>query len=289
MADFGGGSVMNTTNFVYPMSSQTYHPHMGQHSPVSEESVDLQNSSLKPIEQSAKTDGAPHATQSESGRLEEQKAQQERMRQQQAQQAKQEQSEQQTIKKLSTLDREVRNHELAHASVGGKYAGSPTYQYERGPDGINYAVAGEVTISTSPIKGNPELTIEKAQIIRRAALAPADPSPQDQKVAMEALQLEAEARVELSLERQQEQQEADASANEDKQTMVSDNKTTEQGAESELLGVNTAAQDDTVDTLNKTQEDAFNEINNELTAQLVALGGAELTPRSLGSIVNHQI
>ena len=277
---------MNTTQFVYPMSSQSYHSHMAQHSPVSEESVDLQQSTLKPIEQAAKTDASPHATYTnKSGygsvdeKIEEQRAQQDAQREKAQQQTQQEVRDQQIIQKLSKLDREVRNHELAHAAVGGKYAGSPSYQYERGPYGINYAVAGEVIISTSPIKGNPELTIEKAQIVRRAALAPADPSPQDHKVAMEALQLEAEARIELSLERQQEQQEADASANEDQQTVINDNKTI----------VQSDAQGDVTERLNKAQEEAFTEINNELTAQLVALGGAELTPRSLGSIVNHQI
>jgi hypothetical protein len=112
--------------------------------------------------------------------------------------AKKEQIQQQEIQELSARDREVRNHERAHAAVGGQYAGAPRYQYERGPDGVNYAVAGEVPISTGAISGNPQATIEKAQVIRRAALAPAEPSPQDRRIAAEATQMESQARVELA-------------------------------------------------------------------------------------------
>lgn len=119
--------------------------------------------------------------------------------------SQQEQIEQQQIRELSARDREVRNHEQAHAAVGGQYAGAPRYQYQRGPDGINYAVSGEVSISTGAVSGDPQQTIEKAQIIRRAALAPADPSQQDRRVAADASQMEAQARVELAELQQQEQ------------------------------------------------------------------------------------
>jgi hypothetical protein len=105
--------------------------------------------------------------------------------------------DQRILKKLSTLDREVRNHELAHAIVGGRYTGTPHYEYERGPDGIHYAVAGDVSINTHAINGRPEMTIEKARVIQKAALAPAEPSVQDHRVAMEAVRMEAEAHLEL--------------------------------------------------------------------------------------------
>lgn len=101
------------------------------------------------------------------------------------------------IQELAVRDREVRNHERAHAAVGGLYASSPRYTFERGPDGINYAVAGEVSISSGAISGDPEATIQKAQIVRRAALAPTEPSAQDRSVAAQAVQLESQARVEL--------------------------------------------------------------------------------------------
>jgi hypothetical protein len=81
--------------------------------------------------------------------------------------------------------------------VGGQYAGAPSYTFKRGPDGQSYAVAGEVPIDTSVIPGDPQATIEKMQQVQRAALAPADPSPQDLKVAAQAAAKANEARGEL--------------------------------------------------------------------------------------------
>ena len=125
-------------------------------------------------------------------------------REQDQQQAQQESLERQQIQALVARDREVRHHERAHAAVGGQYTGSPRYVFERGPDGINYAVAGEVSISTGAIPGDPQATIQKAQIIRRAALAPLEPSAQDRSVAAQSVQLEAAARVEIQNQQVQE-------------------------------------------------------------------------------------
>ena len=95
-------------------------------------------------------------------------------------------------------DREVRQHEQAHVAVGGQYVrGGPAYSYQRGPDGRQYAAGGEVAIDTTPIADNPSATIRKMQVVRRAALAPAEPSPQDRAVAVEAARKEAEARIDL--------------------------------------------------------------------------------------------
>lgn len=102
------------------------------------------------------------------------------------------------IRKLQVRDQEVRAHEAAHASAGGAYAGSPTYSFERGPDGRIYAVGGEVSIDVSPISGDPEATLQKAQQVRAAALAPAEPSGQDLKVAQRAEAMAAKARMEVS-------------------------------------------------------------------------------------------
>lgn len=114
--------------------------------------------------------------------------------------------EQQKITELAARDREVRAHEAAHANVGGIYASAPSYSFARGPDGKNYAVSGEVSIDVSPIAGNPQATVDKAQIVRRAALAPAQPSSQDRAVASAAIALEQSARQEL--QRQNNSQEA---------------------------------------------------------------------------------
>ncbi|MBO6826079.1 MAG: hypothetical protein JJ879_07750 [Sneathiella sp.] len=108
------------------------------------------------------------------------------------------------VKQLKERDREVRAHEQAHAQVGGQYAGSPTYEYQTGPDNQRYAVGGEVKIDTSEIPGDPEATITKMDIVIRAALAPAEPSAQDRKVAAMASAKKSEALVELNQQTQAE-------------------------------------------------------------------------------------
>ena len=64
----------------------------------------------------------------------------------------------------------MRAHEQAHAAVGGQYAGSPSYEYERGSDGNNYAVAGEVPIDVSEVPNDPQATIEKMQQVKAVRL-----------------------------------------------------------------------------------------------------------------------
>ncbi|WP_321371990.1 putative metalloprotease CJM1_0395 family protein [uncultured Desulfuromusa sp.] len=105
------------------------------------------------------------------------------------------------VRTLQMRDREVRAHEAAHAAAGGAYAGSPTYSFERGPDGRIYATGGSVSIDLSPIPGDPMATLQKAQQVRSAALAPAEPSGQDMKVAQKALSMAAEARSEIARQR----------------------------------------------------------------------------------------
>lgn len=98
------------------------------------------------------------------------------------------------IEELKARDREVRAHEAAHKSAAGSLArGAPSYSFQRGPDGVNYAIGGEVQIDLSPVPGNPAATLRKAQQIRAAALAPAQPSAQDYAVAAEAARMAAEA------------------------------------------------------------------------------------------------
>lgn len=103
---------------------------------------------------------------------------------------------------LKAEDAKVREHERAHAAAAGQYAvGGTRYQYEVGPDGNRYAVHGEVQIDASKIPDDPDATIRKMQTVRRAALAPRDPSSQDQRVAAQASRAEMEARAELAAER----------------------------------------------------------------------------------------
>ena len=103
----------------------------------------------------------------------------------------------QKIRELQQRDREVRAHEAAHAAVGGHLTGAPSYSYERGPDGVNYAVSGEVSVASPSVSGDPATTLQQAEQLQRAALAPVDPSPQDRKVAAEAARTAAEARLQL--------------------------------------------------------------------------------------------
>ncbi len=114
------------------------------------------------------------------------------------QEAKQEIQDQAVIRELASIDRKVRAHEQAHASVGGALAGAPSYTYKTGPNGVRYAVAGEVPIQISAVPGNPQATISNAEQVRRAALAPADPSPTDRRVAASAQALAAKARYEIA-------------------------------------------------------------------------------------------
>ncbi|MEH6625864.1 MAG: putative metalloprotease CJM1_0395 family protein [Motiliproteus sp.] len=101
------------------------------------------------------------------------------------------------VKKLAAIDRDVRAHEAAHAAAGGSLAGSPNLSFTRGPDGRLYATGGEVSIDTSPVSNDPEATIQKAQTIIQAALAPARPSPQDIQVAAQAQALLVDAQAEV--------------------------------------------------------------------------------------------
>lgn len=120
--------------------------------------------------------------------------------------------EKKVVDELKARDREVRAHEQAHvAAAGGLALGGPTYTYQYGPDGIAYAVGGEVNIDTSPGR-TPEETIDKARQIRAAALAPSDPSDQDRAVAAAAAQLEAQARQEISQQQTEERTQATAPA-----------------------------------------------------------------------------
>ncbi len=105
--------------------------------------------------------------------------------------------EQAQVQKLRQIDQKVRAHEQAHLSAAAGLAiGGANFQTVRGPDGKQYAVAGEVSIDVSSAN-TPEQTIDKARRIQAAALAPADPSSQDRAVAAAAAQMAAQASAEL--------------------------------------------------------------------------------------------
>ena len=111
--------------------------------------------------------------------------------------------EQAELQDMKSRDEEVRVHEQAHQSAGGQYASAPHYEYENGPDGKRYVTDGSVNIDVGE-ESDPQATIDKMQVVKRAALAPAQPSAQDRRVYAEASQKEAEARRELNEQRQEE-------------------------------------------------------------------------------------
>lgn len=115
----------------------------------------------------------------------------------QQKQQQQQQAEQKQLAQLKARDAEVRAHEAAHAAVGGQLAGSPSYTFQRGPDGQQYAIGGEVQISLSEVPGDPQATIARMQQVKAAALAPAEPSGADRSIAAEASRRISAAQAEL--------------------------------------------------------------------------------------------
>ncbi|MDT3333900.1 putative metalloprotease CJM1_0395 family protein [Shewanella sp. SP1S1-7] len=152
------------------------------------------------------------ASQKQQAVAAEQAKQQQSQAQSQAQQAQEQVKQaqekaqalqQQQLDSLKARDSEVKAHEHAHATVGGQYAQSPSFKYEKGADGQRYATDGEVQIDVSAVGGDPLATINKMKQVYAAAMAPVDPSSADIRVAAEALQKMNEAKVKLAEERQQ--------------------------------------------------------------------------------------
>lgn len=110
-------------------------------------------------------------------------------------------AEEEAVRELEIRDREVRDHEEAHARVGGRFAGQPSYEYQTGPDGEAYAVSGKVPIDVAPVPDDPEATIAKMEVVKDAALAPAEPSAADRRIAALADAQRLAAMVELNLAR----------------------------------------------------------------------------------------
>lgn len=104
--------------------------------------------------------------------------------------------EKRQVDQLKKRDMEVKAHERAHmAAGGGLVQGGASYTYQRGPDGQLYAVGGEVKIDTSSER-DPDQTIQKMEQVKRAALAPAQPSGTDRAVAAQAAQVQLQAQME---------------------------------------------------------------------------------------------
>ncbi|MCL2010090.1 MAG: hypothetical protein FWG71_06035 [Synergistaceae bacterium] len=117
--------------------------------------------------------------------------------------------EQAIVRELKRIEMEVVAHEAAHQSAGGGLTGAASYSYTKGPDGRSYVTGGEVSISV-PESDDPEQTLRNMEQVQRAALAPANPSGQDLKVAAGAAAKAAAARQELAAKNREASEEENA-------------------------------------------------------------------------------
>lgn len=87
--------------------------------------------------------------------------------------------------------REIYSHEMAHKTAAGSLAGPIVIE----KDSKGIPVGGHVSIKMPVLdKNNPEKTIEQANTVIKAAMAPSDPSGQDYKVAAQAEGIKAQAK-----------------------------------------------------------------------------------------------
>lgn len=175
--------------------------------------------------------------------------------------------EQKQVEELKVRDMEVKAHEQAHIAAGGSYVkGAASYDYQTGPDGKKYAVGGEVSIDTSAVEGDPQATINKAQVIIKAALAPAEPSGQDRAVASQARQMMANARKELMSEKTNTESNstADSTAAEKTQSENNQNKVESTNENNNTETVETT-NDNTIKTASVNTQSASNNISTENT------------------------
>ncbi len=102
--------------------------------------------------------------------------------------------EQKAIDALKRRDKEVRAHEAAHGSDPRLVKISAAqFDYTIGPDGKAYATGGRVTLSTGSAR-TPEEALSKAEALKKAAMAPGEPSSKDFQAMNSAVAMEFEAR-----------------------------------------------------------------------------------------------
>ncbi len=205
------------------------------------------------------------------------------------------QEEQLITRQLAERDREVKNHERIHASVGGVHASAPSFSYERGPDGQLYAVEGEVRIDTSPIPDDPQATLEKAETIMRAALSVPEPSTQDRRVAADARAMAAEARAEIAKAEQAKQQEEGSQTTIEEETEETKERTNQDDTTDKKSPFELSAEKHEADKAATQSLQAFNDRLNEIqktlrkiNLKLVEAGAFEkLFPE--GSIIDKNV
>lgn len=101
---------------------------------------------------------------------------------------------QRIIEQLKSRDKEVRSHEASH-SISPELVkiGSAQFDYTIGPDGKAYATGGRVTLSTGSAM-TPEEALSKAEALKKASMAPGEPSTKDFQALNAAVAMEFEAK-----------------------------------------------------------------------------------------------
>ncbi len=95
-------------------------------------------------------------------------------------------------------NQEVRTHEQAHmAALGSAAASGIQYDTVTGPGGETIAVGGKIAVDMSPVPGDPQATLRKAQAIIAAAFAPGTSSGADLRTAAQARELARQAQQEI--------------------------------------------------------------------------------------------
>ncbi|MGH1372717.1 MAG: putative metalloprotease CJM1_0395 family protein [Cellvibrionaceae bacterium] len=269
---------------------------------VGQENIEARNTPFKPVEelpeserQTSRNAASERAAEAETrvgterggavnSGAEQERQEQERLSQE-AQEAEQQAKDQQVIQQLAERDREVRAHEQAHAAVGGQLAGSPSYTFERGPDGVSYAVGGEVSISSGVVPGDPEATLANARIVQQAALAPADPSPQDRRVAADAAQVQQQAIQDIA----QQAQEARAEVEAEIETEREQKAELAREREEELREAQRQSQteDDAASAARASSaQDEFINTNIDINQRLIDIG-VNPSPTPVGNLLNQ--
>lgn len=101
------------------------------------------------------------------------------------------------LQEMRARDRQVRAEESALRTAAGRYAGATSFRYERGPDGLRYAVEGETPVDTSPVPGDPQATVAKMNAVHAATQAQVPRSSSELALERQALWQLSLARAEL--------------------------------------------------------------------------------------------
>lgn len=100
------------------------------------------------------------------------------------------------IQRSRSWEASVIQHERAHMHTGGEFAGAASYVYSKGADGKTYVTGGEVSMKV-PAGGDLEQLKYALERVKRAAMAPANPSPQDMQTAAMAATRQAAVNQEI--------------------------------------------------------------------------------------------